>query len=433
VANNLLTDQHITNEALMILENNLSFTKQVNRQYQKEYKGPAKRGATIFAKKPPRYTVRDSQAVSIQDTVITQVPVTLAHQFGVDVEFYSSDLELNIDAFGRQVLEPQIVAIANAIDYAGLGLALQVSNTVGTPGTTPGSGMTAQQTMQLIAQAQAKLDKSAAPRDKNRAIVVNEDAQASIVPALSGLFQAAGSIAEQYEKGEMGYALGAKWSMSQNVNSYTTGAQGGTPVVSGTITAATSPNGTTLTPTSTTFTTSPASSSSPFSVTTTGWTHSIKVLNKGDVVSFAGCYAVNPVSYQNNGSLKQFVLAADATSDSSGNATLSLAEPMIVSGAFQNCTAVPVSTAPVTVVTSPAATVSPMNLLFHKNAFTFATVDLPLPGGVHMAARKADEQLGISMRFVAAYNVSTDQFIGRFDVLCGWAVLRESWACRIQG
>src|SRR5579884_4139140 len=131
----------------MILENSLSFTKQVYREYQKEYSGPAHRGATIYVKKPARYTVRDGQNVSIQDTTITQVPVTLNHQYGVDVQFSSQDLTLSIDAFSEQVLQPQIVAIANAIDAAGLQLAAQTtSNFVGTPGTTPGSGMTAQQT-----------------------------------------------------------------------------------------------------------------------------------------------------------------------------------------------------------------------------------------------------------------------------------------------
>ena len=198
MSNNLLTDQHITAEALMILENNLTFTKQVNRKYAKEYKGPTHRGATIYVKRPPRYTVRDGQNVSLQDTVITEVPLTLSHQYGTDVSFSSQDLTLSIDAFSEQVLQPQISAIANQIDYAGLQLATSIPNFEGTPGTTPGNGATAAQTMQLIGKAQARLDRNATPRDGNRAIVIDPTAQAYIVPALSGLFQDAGSIADQY-------------------------------------------------------------------------------------------------------------------------------------------------------------------------------------------------------------------------------------------
>lgn len=409
----------------MILENNLAFTKNVARNYQKEYTGPTHRGATIYVPKPPRYTVRDGQNVSIQDTVITQVPVTLNHQYGTDVQFSSQDLTLSIDGFSQKVLEPQIVAIANTIDAAGLQLAAQqTANFVGTPGTTPGSGSaTAQATMQIFTSAQALLDKSATPRDGNRGIVINEDAQAFVVPALSGLFQDSGSISDQYKKGTMGQAMGAKWSMSQNVYSYTTGAGGGTPQISGTITAATSPLGTTL-----------SAPLSTFSITTKGWTASSTPLGLGDVVTFAGCFAVNPVSYQNNGKLKQFVIAANpGAADGSGNLTITVTEPMITSGPFKNVTAVPANNATVTIVSSPANTVSPQNILCHRNAFTLACVDLPLPGGVHMAARKSDDQLGLSLRFVAAYNVSTDQFIGRFDILCGWASLRPEWSCRIAG
>jgi hypothetical protein len=423
VSNNLLTDQHITNEALMIIENNLSFTKQVNRELQKEYTGPTHRGATIFVKKPARYTVRDGQNVSVQDTTVTQVPLSLNHQYGVDVQFSSQDLTLSIDAFSEQVLAPQIVAIANAIDYAGLGLALGVANTVGTVGTTPGSGQTAQQTLTTFTQAGALLDKTGTPRDNQRAVVINEDAQASVVPALSGLFQDSGSISDQYKKGTMGTAVGLKWSMSQNVNSYTTGAQLGTPLINGTITPQTGPSGTSL-----------SASATTFNVPTKGWTASTTgVLKAGDVVSFNTCYMTNPVSLATTNTLKQFVLVSDASSDGSGNATLVVSEPMITSGAWKNVSNVPANNAVVNIVTSGANKVTPMNLAFHKQAFTFASVPLPLPGGMHMAARKSDDQLGISLRFIAGYNISTDQFIGRFDVLCGWGAIRPEWAVRIQG
>jgi hypothetical protein len=158
--NTLLTDQHIVNEALMILENDLTFTKQVDRQLDSEFKN-AKRGATISVRKAPKYVLRDGQTAVIQATTQTQVPFTLSHQFGVDVEFYSSDLALSISDFGRDILAPQISVIANGIDWAGMQCALQVANAVGTPATTPGTGMTAQQTLGLYLQAGALLDKNA--------------------------------------------------------------------------------------------------------------------------------------------------------------------------------------------------------------------------------------------------------------------------------
>lgn len=408
----------------MILENELIFTKQVNRAYQKEYSGPAKRGATVYVKKPPRYTVRDGQNVAIQDTTLTQVPVTLNHQFGVDVEFSSQDLALSISKFGEDVLRPQIVQIANTIDLSGLILAAtEGGQACGVPGTTPGTGSTAQAALAVYGSAGALLDKAAAPRDGKRALVINEDAQAVTVPNLAGLLVPSKTIGDQYTSGQMGSALGFKIGMSQNVAVNTIGAGGGTPVVAGTITPATGPNGTTLT---TTFT--------PFAVTTSGWTASTLVAGATDVVTFDGCYAVNPVSKQNTGKLKQFPVNAAMTSGAGGLLTLQLNESMIVSGAWQNVTNVPANGAAVRIfgIATPGQ-VTPQNIAFHKDAITLACVDLPLPQGVHMAARKSDDQLGLSMRFIAAYEIRTDLFIGRFDILCGWKVLRPEHIVRIAG
>ena len=54
------------------------------------------------------------------------------------------------------------------------------------------------------------------------------------------------------------------------------------------------------------------------------------------------------------------------------------------------------------------------------------------PGAGDMAARVSDKQLGISSRMVRAYDINTDQFPCRLDVLYGWATLRAELACRQQ-
>jgi hypothetical protein len=50
-----------------------------------------------------------------------------------------------------------------------------------------------------------------------------------------------------------------------------------------------------------------------------------------------------------------------------------------------------------------------------------------------MAARVSDDQLGMSIRLIRDYDITTDKFPCRLDVLYGWAVLRPELACRIQG
>ena len=162
MANTLLTIGMITREALRVLENSLTFTKQINRQYDDKFgiEG-AKIGTVLNVRKPPQYLGRVGQALSLEDATETQVPVTLDTQFGVDIQFSSQDLALSIDDFSKRFLTPALATVANRIDRDGLLLARQVWNTVGTPGTTPTQLLT-------YLLAGVRLDDDAAPMDGQR-------------------------------------------------------------------------------------------------------------------------------------------------------------------------------------------------------------------------------------------------------------------------
>jgi hypothetical protein len=58
------------------------------------------------------------------------------------------------------------------------------------------------------------------------------------------------------------------------------------------------------------------------------------------------------------------------------------------------------------------------SLLYHKEAFAFATADLVMPKGVDFAAREVMD--GISMRIVRQYDINSDKFPCRLDVLYGY-------------
>lgn len=398
--NTLLTIAMITREALRVLENNLSFTRRVNRQFDDKFGvDGAKIGSVCNVRKPPRYTVRQGQGLQVQDATETQVPVTLDKQYGVDLSFTSQDLLLSIDDFSQRFLTPAVAAIANKIDQDGLALAKTIAQTVGTPGTTPTAWLT-------YLQAGVKLDNSACPMDGQRSVVFTPEMQAVLVDALKGLFQQSAAIGEQYIKGSIGTSGGFEFYMDQNVYVHTVGPQGGTPIVSG-------------------------GGQTGSSLLTSGWTAAAAArLKIGDVFTITGVYAVNPQSRQNTGQLKQFVVTEDFSSDGAGAGTIQISPAIVPSGQFQNVTNSPDASAPITVL-GAANTVSPQGLAFHKDAFTLVTADLPLPRGVDMAARMSDKQLGISIRLVRAYDINTDAFPCRLDVLCGWATLREELACRI--
>lgn len=398
--NTLLTISMITKEALRILENNLAFTKRVNRQYDEKFAVEgAKIGYVVNARKPVRYVVTTGQALSIQDATETQVPVTLTTQDHVDFQFSSADLALSVDDFKNRFLQPAVSALANKIDLSGLSLYNQISNAVGTPGTTPNALLT-------YLLAGVALDNNAAPQDEQRHIVITPKMQAYIVDALKGLFQQASEIARQYIKGTMGVSSGFNWAMDQNCPTHTVGALGGTPLVNG-------------------------ASQSGNSLITDGWTAAAATrLKAGDVFTIAGVYGVNPQSRQSTGDLQQFVALADGVSDGSGNMTVSISPSIVTSGAYQTVTGSPADNAALTVL-GAANTASPQGMAFHRDAFTLVTADLPVPKGTDMAARISDKQLGISLRMVRAYDINTDQWPCRIDVLYGWATLRPELACRV--
>ena len=401
MANTLLNISMITKESLRILKNELGFTKGVNRQYDDQFaRSGAKIGSVINIRKPVRYSVSDGPALDLQDQTDQSIALTLDSQKHVAFQFSSKELALSIDEFSDRYIKPAIVSLANKIDFDGMGLYKNVFNHVGTPGTAPSSLLT-------YLQAGQKLSELGAPVDGDRSACINPLAEATIVDALKGLFHSSEEVKKQYEKGMMGYVAGLKFKMDQNVNQHKVGAHGGTPLVNG-------------------------SSQAGSSLITDGWTASAEILKKGDIFTIAGVYAVNPQNRVSTGALQQFVVTADVSSDSSGNATIPISPSMTSDGSYQTTDSIPADNAAIIVV-GTAETAYPQNLAYHKDAFVLGMADLPLPGGVDMAARATDPDAGLSIRIVKAYDISNDTFPCRLDVLYGWLTAYAELACRITG
>lgn len=398
MANTILTDEIIAKEALMLLDNNLIFAKGASRKYEKEWSTDKKVGDQISIRVPAQYTVRSGAVASIQDHSDTSIPMIIDTQKGIDVQFTSKELALDLQEFSKEVLAPQMARLANEIDKDGLALAKSVPNLV--QGTLAN--------FDTYLNAGALLDENGCPMDDERSIILAPRSQVAVVNGLKGLFQSGEEISKQYKKGQMGTAAGFDWAPSQNVYTHTVGAYVGTPVING------------------------APVSGAVSMVTSGWTGSVSGLLKlGDIVTFAGCFNVNPQTKASTGQLKQFVVLADVAS-TAGAATITFSPSMVSTGATQNVSALPANGAAVAVA-GTASTAYSSNLAYHKDAFALAMVDLPLPKGMDMAARASSSRIGASIRLVRGYDVTNDKFISRLDVLYGWKLVRPELACRIQG
>jgi len=149
------------------------------------------------------------------------------------------------------------------------------------------------------------------------------------------------------------------------------------------------------------------------------------------VFTIASVYAVNPQTRQTTGSLQQFVVTADATAASGAWSSVSVSPAIFTSSnALATVDSFPQSGAVVTVL-GAASTAYPQNLIYHKDAITFATADLLLPQGVDMASRQVHN--GISMRIVRQYDINNDRMPCRIDVLYGYGVIRAAQAARLWG
>jgi hypothetical protein len=413
MANTLLTISKITNEALMVLENELTFTSEVNREYDDQFAvSGAKIGATVNVRKPARFIGTTGPNLSVEDFNETSIPVTLNTQFHVDTQFSTADLALSMDMFSDRLIKPAVATIANKIDRDGLVLAKNnIANIVGTAGVPPTSLLT-------YLTGQAYLDSEGAPRDGRRACIVEPFTSATIVDSLKGLFMPSQKISDQYEKGMMGTdSAGMRWKMDQNVVSQTFGSYA---------TATLSTN-------TATFSGSLTSGWASSSTITISATSAAAPIQQGDVITIANVYAVNPQNRQPYGTnrLRNFVVTSAVTISSGGSASVTVSPAIITAGQFQNCFVSATSSSAVVTPFNNTGTVSPQNIILHRNCETLACADLELPAGVVFAGRASDKELGLSIRVVRQYTINNDSVPCRLDVLYGWAMLYPELGCRV--
>ena len=400
MANSILTIDMITRKALEILENNLVITRNVNRQYDDSFAVEgAKIGSTLRIRLPDRALVTDGAALQVQDDNEQFTTLTVNNQKHIGVNFTSAELTMQLDDFADRVLKPRISQLASSIDADVANAFRTIGNSVGTPGTTPATSL-------VLLQAQQKLNENAAVMSPRYA-TVNPAANAGLVEGMKGLFNPTDTISKQFKNGMMGTGvLGfEEVNMSQSIKQFTTGSRGAT---GNTTSAAVTAEGAT-------------------SIALT--VASNVTIKAGDVFTVADCFAVNPQTRESTGSLFQFVVLSDVTA--SGTAVTVTVAPMYsASSALATVNSLPGNSKAVVFV-GAASTQYAQNLVYHKDAITFATADLLLPQGVDMAARAVHN--GISLRVVRQYDINNDRMPCRIDVLYGYSTIRPQMACRLWG
>ncbi len=390
--NTILTPTAVTREALRILHQKLNFVGNVTRDYDDSYaKSGAKIGDSLKIRLPNQYTVRSGATLSAQDTTEQSVTLQVSNQKGVDVNFSSFELTLSLDDFSKRILDPAMAVLAANIEADALNMYKDVYQSIWNGGSAA--------TYNKALDARVLLQRALAP-PSDRTMLLDPAAMADVVKDTKTLFQDDASIAKQFREGMVGRAAGFDWGENTLLPSHTRGAADGAYVVN----------------------TSTGITSGTATITVATGTGAANV---GDVFTVAGVFSVHPETKASTGQLQQFVVTA---AHPGGAGAISVSPTPITSGALQNITIVGAGAGKAVVWGGTASTAVQTGLAFQKGAFAFATADLVLPDGVHFAAREVYD--GISLRIVRAYDINTDKFPCRIDVLYGYKTLRAQLAAR---
>lgn len=397
--NQILTLGDITREVLMLLVGELSFARNVNREFDSRFGVTgAKIGATANIRKPPRYTVGYGAAITTQAQVEQTIPVVLDKQSNIAVEFTSADLTLSLDDFGARFLKPAARRLANEIDAVGLQEMYKATfNQVGSPGSAFSS-------LDLFYDAMVKLQSNLAGIDDLK-VVLNTRAWTKASSLMMNLF--APKSGDEIIKSFVANAIGFSWYMDSNIVNHTVGAYGAGPLAI---------NG---------------AAQSGATLVVDGLGPLPANLKRGDVFTIAGVYAVHPNTKAVINELQQFVVAADATANVSGSVSLSISPAIVTSGAYQNVSAGPADNAVVTVAGASGSTYT-LGLAFAPDAYVLATAKLQSSAASpENITSEVDTETGIALTTELWRDGRSGTDIFRVDALWGWSPLRPELSCRI--
>lgn len=409
--NSVVTPQWITRESLRILHQKANFIGRINRQYDDRFVvAGAKVGTVLDVRLPNKYIIRTGAPISAQNTVERFVQLPVATQKGVDTNFSSLELTMQVDDFSERILRPAVARLGANVEADVLSMANSTYNLVGTSTTTVG--------FNTLAAANRILDDQLTPRDGMRSLTLGTQGVRDFMTDTKGLFHAGSALEEQFLEGELDDVLGFNVYSNSLVVPYTFGTYvGSTP----TMLTTGSPQGNSG---------SGNQYISTSTLSTVGWASGATTLNAGDVLTIAGVNAVHDETKVNLGYLKQFVVTTKVSDSSGAIAALVVSPGLIAGGAYQNVSVLPATSAAITIA-APSASVVAQNIAYHRDAYIFASADLILPGSINKEEFSEREEFeGISLRVVRRFDINNDFLPCRIDVLYGYVPALIETSCR---
>jgi hypothetical protein len=391
MANQFITTDLVSNTALAMFANNSPFVMTASRIYQDDFVSSGyKIGDTLQVRRQNHFIVGDGSVATPQSIIETVETLTIAHQYHALIAYTIQDLSLRIEDFSRLFIAPAIQEIITQMEKdIGSAAEQELNFFTGTAGVAINSFTT-------VDLAGAKLLEQGVniASDAYMAMTVRDGS--SLKGALLNNFTPVFNedIVRNSAIGHLSYF---DIFQSQNIKHHVAGAgprlySGDTLLVNGAV-------------------------SSGNTIVMDGATISITdYFVAGDLISISGVESVNPVGRASTGQDMQFVVTANASSNGTGDITVSVS-PSIISDTLnpnRNVSNAIPNNAPVTMVGSHNVNV----------AYPSRGLDIVCPPlyklQVPYASVAVDPETGLSLAVTQTGDILGYQNYMRIDLLCGF-------------
>lgn len=352
------TVAEIASELVRLMENELVLGKLVGNDQLASEKMMS--GGVTRVRRQAMYLGQDNNLnlTSYQEDAIEgAVTVTLDQTWSNKVTIGALDRTLSFDRFSKMIIEPNARRARDRVEASIAALYPQFYLFDGTPGTVPS-------TIAAINNAGALF--SDAGNMLSDRVGVHSPASYAALSATIAANNVQGNNKTALEKAMFGNLGGFDNYQSVFVPTHTVGPLGGTPLVNGANQ-------------NVSYATQSVRDTWSQTLVTDGWTAAAGLrLRAGDVFTIAGVNMINPNTKADTGRLQTFTVLQNASSDASGNATLTISPPIITSGAYQTVTAAPADNAAITIRSGAANTSYRQSLLLDPQAIALVTRPLDI-------------------------------------------------------
>ena len=434
---------YVVKNALMAFKNTRLFSGLVTKAYDDEFaERGAKKGDTIYVRKPAQFRVRTGSKMKTQNIKETKIPVVIGEQKGVDFEFSIREATLDIDHnksdYAERFIRPAGSTLASTKDAEGMAKA---SKGAGYTVISPIAD-TNEQLYSRFTTAKAMLNKFLAPKGvSERYAVVGSDIENRLAQSVSTLFNASSDITRAIKTAGMEHVGtgGLTWGTSDLAYVHTNGAGGATAVSASSvvpnydsetqeITLSAIPTGLVVGDTLV-FTDSKFVNAETKALYAQDLQRKVLAIDAGN--SKVIVYSIRPAVITLGGvdittdNVDDTAVVTDAILNTAGVTRDEVRGRL----AMANC-----STLPKTASSVEVLGISGKHYLccpvFQKKAVVLTSVDLVRPTKVEMSDIIRDD--GMSIRFLEDYTIENDSLPDRLDMMAEFTNLYPEWIVDVE-